>query len=220
MHTLLLGKCLPRRAFPLLAVLILGFLTVMTAAPSHAAAAVTNSVTKGDSTHLSAVLDMRTVPRVMGANGTLQCTAGDYARATNRWTNAYGQTLAVGMYVGVSSICEVRFREHLVGSGSNGCDFNSDNATLWESDYEPPNISLSNSLVMGHADYTGVRDSNCDHWFTGQWRSPDRTWILSSDNQFRVTFLSPFHPGVNHAGCSQALSQFSWTSSPNTCFYF
>jgi hypothetical protein len=40
--------------------------------------------------------------------------------ATNRWTNAYGQTLAVGMYVGMNSACQVRFREHLVGSGSNG----------------------------------------------------------------------------------------------------
>ena len=220
MQTLLLGKCLPRRVLTLLAVLILGFLTVVIAVPSHAAAAVSNSVTKGDSTHLSAVLDMRTVPKVMGANGTLQCDAGDYARATNKWTNAYGQSLAVGMYVGVSSICEVRFREHLVASGSNGCDFNSDNAAIWESDWEPPNITRSNSLLMGHANYTGVRDSDCDHWFTGVFRSPDRNWIISSDNQFRVTFLSPYHTGVNHAGCSQALSQFSWTSYPNYCFYY
>lgn len=223
MPALLLGRYLLRRIYlTLLAVLLVLFVMVVNATPSHAAAAATNGGSTSLSASLSAGLDMRRVPRVRGPDGALQCVAGDYARATNRWTNAYGQTLAVGMYVRVNSVCQVQFREHLVGSGSNGCNFDSDNAAIFESFAAPPNMTRGNSVALGHANFAPkLNDGNCDHWFTGTPHNTSRDWIISTDNHFHVHFLSPDHQGVDHAGCSQALINFFFDEShPNPCFYY
>jgi hypothetical protein len=180
MYALVLGTSLPRRTGrALLAVVLVVFMAVVMATPSHAAPAAINAGIQGSSSRLNAVLELRTVPRVMGANGALACVAGDYARATNRWTNACGQILAVGMYVGMNSACQVRFREHLVGSGSNGCNFDSDNATIWDSFGEPPNIPRASSKVLGHTNYEArLNDGDCDWWYTGTWHDADRDWVM------------------------------------------
>jgi hypothetical protein len=220
MFTLQAARSLPRRVHPaLLAVLLVPVVVGGIATPSHAAAATT-AVTKGGLSRLSAVLDLRTVPRTRGLNGMLSCTPGDYARATNRWTNAYGQTLAVGMYVGVNSSCQVRFREHLVGSGSNGCSFDSDNAAIWQSDVDPPYIGKDVAGNLGHNNFNAIpNDPDCDAWYSGLYHTVSLFWVMSSDGAFHVHFLSPDHQGTDHAGCSQARAP-DLSSQPNDCFYY
>jgi hypothetical protein len=167
------------------------------------------------------VLDMRAVPRIRAANGLQACVAGDKARATNQWTNAYGQTLYVAMYVGVNSDCQVRFREHLTASGSSRCNFDSDNAAIWASNSAPPGITKPNSYLMGHDNWPPyLDDPDCDVWYTGTWRTPIARHVISSDGAFHVHFLSPDHQGVDHRGCSQAWDHPYRVSNYNPCFYW
>lgn len=221
MRTLLLASSLPRRSYlALLAVLLVVLVTGVIATPSHAATAATPAA-MGGATRVTAVLDMQTVPRIRAANGLQACVAGDKAHATNQWTNAYGQTLAVGMYVGVNSACQVRFREHLIGYGSNRCNFDSDNAAIYASNTPPPNITKPGSYLMGHANWPPyLDDADCNVWYTGTWRTPPANHVISSDSAFHVHFLSPDHQGVNHAGCSQAWDSAYRVSRYNPCFYW
>jgi hypothetical protein len=221
MRTLLPAGSLPRRTYlALLAVLLVVLVTGVIATPSHPAAATTPAA-EGGAVRVAAVLDMQAVPRIRAANGLATCAAGDKAHASNQWTNAYGQTLAVGMYVGVSSSCQVRFREHLVGYGSNGCNFDSDNAAIYASNTPPPNITKAGSYLLGHANWPSyLNDPDCDVWYTGTWRTPPARYVIDSDSAFHVHFLSPDHQGVDHAGCSQAWDWPYGVSSYNPCFYW
>jgi hypothetical protein len=220
MRTLLLASGLPRRIYlALLAVLLVVLVTGLTATPSRAAAAATTPAAEGGATRVTAVLDMQTVPRIRAANGLATCAAGDKAHATNQWTNAYGQTLAVGMYVGVNSDCQVRFREHLVGYGSNGCNFDSDRAAIYGSNILPPGITKASSVLMGVRNFEArLNDGDCNWWYTGSWHTPTKRYIMSSDGAFHVHFLSPDHQGVDHYGCSQAWDTAYHVSYANPCF--
>jgi hypothetical protein len=220
MRTLLLASSLPRRtSLALLAALLVALVMGMVATPSPAAAATTPAV-KGGATGLTAVLDMHTVARIRAANGALQaCVAGDKARATNQWTNAYGQTLYVEMYVGVNTDCQVRFREHLRASGSNGCNFDSDRAAIYGSNILPPGITKASSVLMGVRNFEArLNDGDCNWWYTGSWHTPTKRYIMSSDGAFHVHFLSPDHQGVDHYGCSQAWDTAYHVSYANPCF--
>jgi hypothetical protein len=221
MRTLLPTGRQPRRtSLALLAALLVVLVMGMVATPSSAAAAATPAVKDGG-TGLTAVLDLRAVPRIRTANGLQACVAGDKARATNQWTNAYGQTLYVEMYVGVNSDCQVRFREHLRASGSSRCNFDSDNAAIYASNTPPPNISKAGSYLMGHANWPPyLDDPDCDVWYTGTWRTPPARHVISSDGAFHVHFLSPDHQGVDHRGCSQAWDWPYRVSRYNPCFYW
>jgi hypothetical protein len=222
MRTLLPASRQPSRtSLALLAALLVALVMGMVATPSPAAAATTPAV-KGGATGLTAVLDMHTVARIRAANGALQaCVAGDKARATNQWTNAYGQTLYVEMYVGVNSDCQVRFREHLRASGSSRCNFDSDNAAIYASNTPPPNITKPGSYLMGHANWPPyLDDADCNVWYTGTWRTPPARHVISSDGAFHVHFLSPDHQGVDHRGCSQAWDHPYRVSRYNPCFYW
>jgi hypothetical protein len=221
MRTLVPTSSQPRRtSLALLAALLVALVTGLVATPLHAAAATAPAV-QGGGTGLAAVLDMQTVPRIRTANGLQACVAGDKAHASNSWTNAYGQRLDVHMYVGVNSACQVRFREHLTGWGSNHCNFDSDDAAIFASNTLPPNMSKAGSYVMGHANWPPyLNDVDCDVWYTGTWHDPVARHVMSSDGAFHVHFLSPDHQGVNHHGCSQAWDWPYRVSRYNPCFYY